>query len=657
MYRFGLDYSLARWRSRRPLSCDKLPSISRRGVIGCVGLAVAVLGISSSVHADGDRSSVEVLDEVVVSASRAQLPARAVGSAVTVITREDLERGQIRRVAEVLQDVPGVRVTQTTPGQVTQVSIRGSRNNQVLVLIDGIKLGDPSSTSTQFQFDHLTSLDIERIEVLRGNQSSLYGSDAIGGVINIITRRATQDGLLVNAEGEGGAYGTTRGGASVFGRGEIADFRLTAFGFRADGPSNADPRTAPGPVKSDPYQAYGVSGRLGLRFTEALNFDATGFYSLTDLDYDNVPREGSDSVEKDEYALGGRLTYQTLDGALTHEINAGLYNAERTFTTGFSRPGGDVYDGTLTRAGYIATGRPMERATVIGGVNWEREETDQLTSFSGDFSASVETRSVFGEVAVEPLDDLTFTVAGRLDDNSRFGTFDTYRLTAAYFFNVAADLDLKLRGSFGTGAKAPGLYQLFDPTFGNRNLEVEDSRGWDLGFDVYWARPRLAFEATYFRNDVTNEIAFGARPDLPGGSGYIQFGSTEAEGVELGLTAQPLSWLRIDQSYTWLLSQNGDTSRWLGRPRHTGTTGLTFGPAEQWSVTTRARYATENASGFGGVADGYVVVDLLGGYRFTDAVEFFGRVENLFDTHYQTQYGYQTRGFSVFVGLRGSFGG
>lgn len=595
---------------------------------------------------------------VVVSASRAQLPARAVGSAVTVVTREEIERSQSRRVADVLQDIPGVRVDQTRRGQVTGINIRGSGANRVLVLLDGIRLADPSNISTQFTFDHLTSLDIERIEVLRGNQSSLYGSDAIGGVINIITRRAPQDGFLLNAEAEGGSYGAVDGGASLFWRGGIADFRLTAFGARADGPNLTDPATAFGPAReNDGYSAYGLSGRAGFQFTPDVALDVTGFYATSDTDLDGFFQDSDDTVEKDEYAIGGRLTWDMLDGRLGHELSASRYNAERTFDTAFSRPEGDDYDGTFTRFGYAATARPLDAVTVVAGASWEQEETDQLTAFSGDFSARTETTAVFGEIAVEPLDGLTFTVAGRYDDNSRFGGFDTYRLTAAYFFAATPELDVKLRGSFGTGAKAPGLFQLFDPQFGNRDLQVEDSEGWDVGFDLYWAAANLAFEATYFRNDITNEIGFGPRDDLGGASGYIQFGKTEAEGVELGLAAQPLDWLRLGASHTWLVAQNGETDRWLGRPRHVGSATVTVGPADQWSISGRARYATENASGFGGVTGDYVTFDVLGAYRLTDQVEVFGRVENLFDADYQTVWGQFEPGVTAFAGLRVSLGG
>lgn len=624
-----------------------MPSFSTRAI---TGVAVALLAPTTLLAQDGNQDTFE-LGTIVVTASRAELPESAIGSAVTVVTREELETQQVRRVSEILHTIPGVAVAGSQPGQWTQVGIRGSDNDQVFVLIDGIRLGDPSSTSTSFQFDHLTSLDIDRIEVLRGNQSSLYGSDAIGGVINIITRRAPQDGFLLNTEVEGGSYGTFRAGTSAFWGADGMDARLSAFSHRADGPSNADPVTAQFPVtEDDRYRAHGLSGRIALDLGRGFALDVSGFTSQTELDYDSTPEDSDDSVDKDEYALGARLTHALPNGRLSHELSASTYNARRAYFTGYSKPGGDIYDGTLDRFGYTLTGRPNDALTIIGGLSHEREKTHQSTNFSGDFDAKNHTDSVFAELAFRPVDNFTLTAAFRSDDNDRFGVFDTHRLTAAYFLPLNGGMDLKLRSSYGTGAKAPGLYQLFDPAYGNTGLGVEESKGWDVGFDLTWHPANLRLETSYFRNDVTNEIAWGLRDDAT--YGYYNAGASEAEGIEVGLSGQPFDWLQVSQSYTWLLSRDADDGSWKGAPRHTGSTSLTFLPAEDWSVTARARYASTNARSGGGEIGSFVVVDLLGSYRVNEQLELYGRVENLFDTHYQTSYGNSTNDLSFFAGLR-----
>ena len=214
---------------------------------------------------------------IIVTASRVVMEAREVGSSVSVITAQDIARDQITFVKDILQDTPDVFTTTDRPGNYTGVSIRGSDNDEILWLVDGIQMGDPSSTSTEHRADHLTSRDISRIEILRGNQSSLYGSDAIGGVVNIITQRATEEGIKVDAEAEAGSHGTLNGGASVLGKNGPLDFRITATGYQHDGPSLADPRTAMGPVnEKDKYWRYGFSGRAGYQATDGLSFQMLG---------------------------------------------------------------------------------------------------------------------------------------------------------------------------------------------------------------------------------------------------------------------------------------------------------------------------------------------------------------------------------------------
>src|SRR5690606_28038873 len=169
------------------------------------------------------------------------------------------------------KEVPGVITTSDRPGDSTSISIRGSNNDEVLWLVDGIELGDPSSTTTQHQSDHMIAADIASVEVLRGNQSSPYGSAAIGGVINLVSKRATREGVEANAEIEGGAHGTLSGGASILAKSGALDMRLTATGYRHDGPSLADPSTSSPPAtEKDEYWRYGGSGRIGLAATRNL---------------------------------------------------------------------------------------------------------------------------------------------------------------------------------------------------------------------------------------------------------------------------------------------------------------------------------------------------------------------------------------------------
>jgi vitamin B12 transporter len=590
---------------------------------------------------------------IIVTASRATTSAREIGSSVSVITREDISRGQITFVKDILQDMPGVLVSSDRPGSYTSVSIRGSNNDEVLWLIDGIKLGDPSSTSTQFQADHLISSDVARVEILRGNQSSLYGSDAIGGVINIITRRATEDGISISGEAEGGSHGTLNGGASVIGKNGPVDFRLTATGYRHDGPSLTDPRTATSPVtEDDEYWRYGLSGRVGVEASQNLSFSATGFWLNSFSDLDNTTSDSLNTVKKKEYAIAGQGLYESSDGKFKAKLTGSRYVARRLYFGTYNRPEGDLYKGIKDDLSLDLSYDTGGILSLAAGGGLEREKTDQITFYSGDFFAKVNTKSAYGEIALRPVEGMTVTGAARIDDNSRFGTFDTYRGTIAYVTGP-----LKLRASYGTGAKAPGLYQLFDPTYGNASLQAEKSRGGDIGFDLTLNQD-LTVSASYFFLKKKNEIVFDdGRPPF---GGYDQYGLTRASGVEFEIKAKPLDWLGLSQSFTYtdhevfdLVAGDYENS---GRPKYTATSSVTVSPLEGAEFTARARFRDGDSSSlYTPASKAYAVVDLLGSYRISENFEIYGRVVNLFDKWYQVSYGTNTLGRSVYGGIRFSF--
>ncbi len=595
-------------------------------------------------------------DAIVVTASRVLLTPREIGSSVTVITAEDLKREQITFAKDVLQDLAGVQITTDRPGDFTNVSIRGSDNDQVLFLIDGIELGDPSSTSTQFQSDHLTTRDIARIEVLRGNQSSLYGSDAIGGVVNVITKRATRDGFEVNAEGEYGSYDTLNGATSLLGKTGPVDFRVTASGYKHSGPSLADPATGPS-VENDKYWRYGFSGRVGLAATDNIDLQLIGFWQDSDSDLDGTNGDNFNTVRKKEWAYAGQAAFRSDNGRFRANATASRYVAQRLYFGTFNLPQGDLYEGTKDSVSFNANYDTGSIFSVAAGGNYEEESTDQLTNFSGNFQAKITTKSAYAEVALRPVAGLTLTGAARIDDNSRFGEFDTYRVTGAYAVEDAiGGGDLKFRASYGTGAKAPGLYQLFDPTYGNPNLEVETSKGGDVGIDLNFGGKFVA-QISYFYARTRNEIVFDG--SIPPFGGYAQFGKTRKSGVELAFTVRPLDWLSIQQSYTYLEAEQDrlENGNWtdLGRPKNSGSTSLTLTPTDRLSFTARARYRSRNASSFGGATAAYEVVDLLTSYGITENIEIYGRVVNLFNKQYQMSFGKNSLGQSVYGGVRLSF--
>ncbi|MCE7797632.1 TonB-dependent receptor [Sphingobium sufflavum] len=598
--------------------------------------------------------------DIVVTASRIPLEPRQVGSALTIVTGKELKRAQTLFIKDALQDLAGVQITSDRPGDQVNVSIRGSDNNQVLWMIDGVRMGDPSLISTEFQSDNMITADIGRVEVLRGNQSSLYGSDAIGGVINIVTQRATEDGIRLSAEAEGGSYGTVSGGASILGKSGPLDFRLTATGYSHDGPSAADPLTAPAgaATEQDRYWRYGLSGRVGLALTDTLSVQALGFWQKArtdfdnDSDFDNIPDDTNDVARKREYAVAVKADYLSLDKRLRADATISRFATNRLYFGPFNDPSvGDVFKGTKDAAN-VNVGYDGGIWSVALGGSLEREKTDQTTFFSGTFAQRIDTKAIYGEVALHPVENLTLTGAARVDDNSRFGTFDTYRGTIAYVVPGIGGADsVKFRASYGSGAKAPGLYQLFDPSFGNPNLKAQTSEGGDAGVDILF--DRFTAQISYFFNRTKNKIGF---EDLGGFNfKYAQFDRAREQGVEVAFTLKPVDGVEVNQSFTYLdakKSDNGGLFVDIGRPRHSGSTAVTWTPVEPLTLTARARYRSRNANSFGGVTAPYAVVDLLAAYRVNDRIELYGRIVNLLDKPYQMTFGTNALDRAAYGGVR-----
>ncbi|HEX7874272.1 MAG TPA: TonB-dependent receptor [Sphingobium sp.] len=623
-------------------------------------IAALLTGTSSAALAD---TSAEDANDIIVTASRIPLEPRQIGSALSVVSREEIQRSQIHFTKDALQDLAGVQISTDRPGDQVAVSIRGSDNNQVLWMVDGIRMGDPSLISTEFQADNMTAADIARIEVLRGNQSSLYGSDAIGGVINIITQRATEDGIRVSAEGEGGSYGTVSGGASVLGKSGPFDFRLTATGYSHDGPSLADPLTAD-PVGSaseyDRYWRYGVSGRAGLAVTDTLSLQVQGFWQKartdfdSDADFNNIPEDTDDVARKREYAVAVKADYLSLDHKFRADASVSRYSANRLYFGPFNAPEGDVFKGTKDAANLNLGYNGGVWSISVGG-NVEREKTDQTTFYSGNFQQRIDTKAAYGEIALRPIENLTITGAARIDDNSRFGTFDTYRGTIAYVVPGIAGADsVKFRASYGSGAKAPGLYQLFDPTYGNPNLKAQTSEGGDAGVDIVF--DRFTAQISYFFDKTKNKIAFEPTGGRTGTGGYAQYDRAREQGVEVAFVLTPVEGVTVRQSFTYLdaRKQNDGQGLWteIGRPRHSGSTSVTVTPVERLTLTARARYRSRNAASFGGITAAYAVADLLASYGITDRIEVYGRVTNLFDKQYQMTYGTNALDRAAYGGIR-----
>jgi vitamin B12 transporter len=620
-------------------------------------------------------------EQVVVTANRSAAPVDQVGQQVTVLTLPQIRLDQETGVADMLARTPGVVVTRNGgPGETTALDIRGADSDQTVVLIDGVKVNDPSDVGAGYDFANLLTGDVSRIEVLRGPQSTLYGSEAIGGVVNIITNGATRP-LQGDVQAEGGSYGTAYVRGGIGGKDGPATFRLGAYYNSTDGVSAFD--RAFGGREDDGFHTAGASGRFTYDLAADVQFEERAYYTWSRAEFDGydtpvAPGAGFSSFgDDDEFGrtqqvvdytglnvstLGGRLKnrfayeYNELDRR--NEEPDGDYGGKSTFD-GLGRSNTFDYEATFAIA--------PDYNLVFGA-------QDEKSSFSTDSyggpatKANVSIASGYGQITGQVLPNLTLTGGVRYDAQSTFGDHVTGQASAAYVVRPGAIL----RASFGQGFKAPSLYQLYSP-YGALSLRPEEANGWDAGVEQHLFADRLTLSATYFGRKTTNLIDFVvcASADQPGctparlgnGGFYDNVAKTEAEGVELQADWKATDALAFTGNYTFdddedrshgSLTRGDQLAR---RPKSTANLSASY----LWPVKLRTIAAVRYAGrSFDDAADtvllkSYTLLDLRASYPLRETLELYARVENLTDKHYETTYQYGTLGRAGYAGVRVSF--
>ena len=605
-------------------------------------LSAAAIAVAAPAFAQISETEENRLGPVVVEGSRLDQTATEVGSSVSIISEEDLEQLNLDFALDAVATAPGVTINQNGAfGGSASVRIRGASSGQTLVLIDGVPVGDPSTTDGSFNFAYLDTANIERIEILKGPQSTLWGSDAIGGVVSLTTKQP-EPGFGGSAFAEYGSFNTLRGGASVEGANDTGDFRLSATGISTDGISKADEDN--GNTEDDAYDSTTLSAKGGLNLPNKARLEATVLYNDAESEYDSYSGGAQGNV-----ADGDEVTQnETLSGNVSLELPLLDDRFENLFLVGYSditrenfTDGAQSYfaEGDRTLYRYQGTFNINDMNTLSFGA--EREETT-----ANDEDAALD--SLFALYELKPVESLTLTAGVRNDDDNRFGSETTARVAAAW--NPTDQVTV--RSSWGQGFKAPSLYQttyictfcgLTEP---NRDLKPETSEAFDIGVDWRSSDGRVEAGVTYFDQDTENLIDFSYT------AGYDNIAQVESKGVELFAGYVLTDWLSVNGNYTYIDAEDGDGNELTRLPEHSGNVSLSVDPDGPFSGAVLVRYNGDEANTNGTTLDGWTRVDLTGRYALNESVELFGRVENLFDEDYQQILGYGTPGLSGSVGLR-----
>ncbi|HSP26276.1 MAG TPA: TonB-dependent receptor [Saliniramus sp.] len=643
-----------------------------------VVLAVA-LGASVSLSVFPSHFSSEALAqdataapiEFVVTPGRSPQSIQRTGSAVSVVTRRDIEQLNPTTMVDVLRNVPGLHITETGgPGGTANVRLRGANSGQTLVLIDGARVNDPSGASGEFDFSMISPAMIERIEVLRGPQSALYGSDAIGGVINIITKRG-RGPMTIATQVEAGSYGTISGAANLFGGSGPWSYAFGVNAARSDGFSTYGYRIRriealfPN-LEADGMSRFGGFGRIGYDPGNGFRMEIAGLTAITHADYDaafGAFPDTPDRAERRLYQGSVRAELDTLGGRLTHSLEVFGNRNDRTFRQERAPFGGTLANPNITRDDFIGDRYGVEYQGILGldrfgsltagarietetGKTYAERIRPHPTPRRNTLDAKQTTRSVFGLWQLPVTDRFDLSFGGRIDDVVGVETFATWRTTAAYRID---ETGTKLRASIGTGGKAPTLFQLFSPLYGNASLQSERSLGIDAGFDQTFMEGRALLSVTGFYNRLNNLIGFE-------NGGYVNVARARTYGAEVALDAELWpEYLRLRVAYTYLIGTDQLTGKRLARrPEHAGRIGLAITPTLKWTIEPSVTFVSSqyNSGGETGKLHPWARLDIATSYRFNNSVEAYARVENVTDARYEETLNYGTSGRAFYAGLK-----
>lgn len=602
--------------------------------------------------------------EIIVTATGTEQDIDDTGTAISVINESDIRDQQIISIADILQELPGVNVTQSGGlGAQTSVRIRGAESDQTLVLINGIRVNDPSSPDGAFDFGNLLAGNIERVEVLRGASGVTWGSQAVGGVVNITTKRPTED-LTLFAQGEYGAHDTVRLVSNASGK--IGPVGLSIGGgyVRTDGISAYS-----GGTELDGYRQYSASGQLQVDLTDAIGFEASGYYADSRIDNDSVfPPYSSDdsqfSLAKEIYG-NAAIHAQAFDGRFRNRFAFSISDINRDIINPFFT---SLPRGRTERFEYRGDFAAIEQLRFVFGA-----ETEDSRYENSGVRDSTGIDSVFFQTVFKPVDGLTLTGGIRHDDHEDFGSNTSLAGNLVYRISEEGPT---IRASYAEGFRAPSLIDLDDRPFGygTPDLVPETAKSYEIGVDQSLIGKAVRVSVTLFQRDTDNQIAFAACPAAPDPApevctnGSRPFGTTlniernRTKGVEAVLSIVPVEQLRIDANYTWLDTENRSTGANFGNE-------LARRPAS--SLYLNASYQTRFGlklgadmqmvgDSFDNLAnsrriDGYILAGARASIPVTDAFEVFGRIDNLFDVTYETATDFGSQGRSAYIGARARF--
>ena len=608
--------------------------------------------LPSAVLADETTDTPNNDEDIVVTASGFEQPRLETGQAITVIDKDRLETLQGTSIADALATLPGVRVaSRGSVGGQTAAFIRGGNGSQTLVLIDGVRINDPSSPNGAFDFGALLTGNVDRVEVLRGPNSIIWGSQAIGGVVNVRNKVPTKE-FEVNATGEYGAYDTAQVRANVSGSSGMFEGSVGGGYFSTDGISSLITGT-----ERDGYENTSANGRVKVYLSDDFSLDFRGYYNYGIVEYDSPFGAGGNALpmsRSKQYIGYAGANIALLDGRLRSRASYARTDISRVGTDPvvFSFNNFNV-KGTIDRFELHNSLDLISSVTVVFGAEHERTYTS--TSFEGAVPDIARDRVTGGfvQAIVRPANGLTLTGGVRHNDYSTYGGQTTLGGNIAYTPNDGRTV---LRATYGEGFRAPTLTE-GQPPYGNPNLKPETARNFDLAAEHGFLDGKARVGITYFNRKSKDLITFS----------FVTFQSeniqlVDNDGVEFELSLKPTSKLDVRANYSIVNAINRSAGANFGnrlalRPRDSANVSVDWQTPLNVSVGASLALIGDSFDNLANSVrlDGYALANVRASMPVGDAFEVYGRVDNLFATEYQIVKNYGTYGRNAHIGVRAKF--
>ncbi len=628
-------------------------------ISACVALSLNVLAAQS-----GNNSS--DLGKVVVTATKTEVPLNETGSSISVITLGEIEKKGKKQIVDILQDIPGVTVSRGGAfGGQAGIFVRGGNSGNVLVLIDGVRINDPMNTTRGVNLAFLTADNVERIEVVKTPQSSLYGSDA-QAVINIITKKG-EGKPSATANFEAGSFGTFREGITLSGGNDLASYSLAVSRQDSDGISKAENKSKGSSstkknsdYEKDSFENTTIASKFNILLPLKSDYTFSVYYQSSKYGYDDNLEEDDPNKSGDyETVSFNNIFSQQLFNWWSHKIEYGRSTISRSDedradpvdTTEYNHT---FFKSNANQAEWKHDFNIGDIDTISAGYNFYMEEGSSVyydsAWSSNSFRESATTHSVFVHNHLKLMKRIFHTMGVRYDDHNEFGGNTTWNTTASVILPFT---ETRLKGSYGTSFKAPSLYQLYDSYSGNLILDPEKGKHYEAGFEQPLLSGKVEFGGTYFNNSYTDQIDYNFTTFK-----FENTGEYETSGYEGYMTFRLPMNLDVTGTYTYTDTENKATGAdLLRRPKHKGSATLNWAFIEGANfnlvynyVGSRYDYTTYPATA---KLDDYSTVDIKLSYWMNENIQVYGRVENAGDKKYQEINGYAMPERAFYAGVEG----